>query len=178
MNKYLKIGLIGLGLLVIVFSAFIAYAYYFNPRIYTLCCISEEEFTTEFIDREFVFRYTRSGGFEVRGLTIQINGDGTFEKEMGSYNPLGKVLIEKGRLSKEDMLLLVSRIESGNFFNLPKELKRLDCYDASETSLTISLDDRYHVVSEYCSFDTPEGNEYRSLVSLVSQMTTKGGYRE
>lgn len=178
MNKILKIGLIVLGVLVTVFSAFIAYAYYYNPRVYTLCCAPDfgEEYTTEFADRDFLLRFTSNGGFGGSSLTIKINGDGAFERATIPFSdPENTKLEVRGRLSKQDMLLLVSRIESSNFFNLPKELENLNCFDASGTSLTISLDENYHVVSEYCSFDTLEGERYHSLVSLVSQMTTERG---
>lgn len=173
--------LIVLGVLVIVFSAFIAYAYYYNPRIYILCCAPYfgEEYTTEFVDRDFLFRFASDGGFGGSSLTIKINGDGTFERATIPFLDLENTKIEKGRLSRQDMLLLVNRIESSNFFNLPEKLENLDCYDAPATSLTIGLDGKSHTISEYCSFfDNPEGDRYHSLLSLVSQMTTKGGYRK
>lgn len=181
MNKILKIGLTVIAILAVLFSAFIAYAYYVNPRLDRFCCVPDpgEVFTSEFVDRGFLFRFTRDGGgFGGRSLIIEINGDGTFEKTTNP--PFGNIDnsgVEKGRLSEKEISLLVSRIESSNFFNFPREMNNYDCFDAPGTSLTISLDNNSHTVSEYCSF-TSEGDEYHSLVSLASQMTTQGGYRK
>ncbi len=175
MNKHLKSGLIGLGVLVIVFSAFIAYAYYFNPRIYTLCCIGEE-FTNEFVDREFLVRFTTDGGFFGGSSSIiEIHGDGTFEKTTVPRLSIQKESIKKGRLNRDQMKILVNRIEDSNFFDFPKEIKNMDCFDAPGTSLTISLDDKYHSVSEYCSFmgDVEYGNGYWNLASLVNEFMGK-----
>jgi|TARA_Y100000310_G_scaffold345315_2_gene463697 hypothetical protein len=118
-------------------------------------------------ERNFLLIYSSDGGFFGSSILIDINGDGTFEVREGSERKFPDSVSRKGKLSNENLKIIIEEIEKG-FFQLPEEILNYDeCSDAATTRLTINLEGKAHSVREYCS----DNEVYENIVRLVKGYT-------
>jgi len=101
--------------------------------------------------------------------SIEIFGDGRYiVKEMGKDLEIlrNTSVTREGKLNKNQIETLMVLVKS-KFFNLPVEMGNELCMDASERTLTATLNERTHTVAEYCS-----GNEdYATIVEAINDLT-------